>query len=43
MKGTTDWQHYSHMPLDSAVHSPDFETTTVTLSNNTPMEHETRF
>ena len=35
-------QHYSHMPLDSEVHSPDFEATTVTLPDSTPMGHETR-
>lgn len=35
-------QYYSHMPLDSEVHSPDFESTTVTLPDSTPMGHETR-
>ncbi|AHL75411.1 hypothetical protein CH92_09935 [Stutzerimonas stutzeri] len=34
-------QRYSHMPLDSEVHSPDFLEPEVTLPNTTPMGHET--
>lgn len=34
-------QHYSHMPLDSEVHSPDFESE-VTLPDSSPMGHESR-
>jgi len=35
-------QRYSHMPLDSEVHSPDFKGDNVTLPDSTPMGHETR-
>ena len=35
-------QRYSHMPLDSEVHSPDFNSGTVTLPDATPMGHESR-
>ncbi|CAM5226361.1 Inner membrane protein YgaP-like transmembrane domain-containing protein OS=Stutzerimonas stutzeri OX=316 GN=CXK95_10230 PE=4 SV=1 [Stutzerimonas stutzeri] len=31
---------YSHMPLDSEVHSPDFENAGVSLPDATPMGHE---
>jgi len=34
-------QRYSHMPLDSEVHSPDFEKPEVALPDTTPMGHET--
>ena len=34
-------QHYSHMPLDSEVHSPDFTEPDVRLPDATPMGHET--
>lgn len=34
-------QRYSHMPLDSEVHSPDFEGENVQLPDATPMGHET--
>lgn len=33
-------QRYSHMPMDSEVHSPDFESANVTLPDATPMGHE---
>lgn len=33
-------QRYSHMPLDSEVHSPDFADPDVTLPDTTPMGHE---
>jgi len=33
-------QRYSHMPLDSEVHSPDFTDPDVTLPDTTPMGHE---
>jgi hypothetical protein len=36
-----DKQRYSHMPLDSEVHSPDFAEAAVTLPDTTPMGHET--
>lgn len=36
-----DIQRYSHMPLDSEVHSPDFEGADVKLPDATPMGHET--
>ncbi|HAQ84869.1 MAG TPA: hypothetical protein DCR78_00280 [Pseudomonas sp.] len=36
-----DKQRYSHMPLDSEVHSPDFAEPGVTLPDTTPMGHET--
>jgi len=35
-------QRYSHMSLDSEVHSPDFKGDNVTLPDSTPMGHETR-
>lgn len=34
-------QRYSHMPLDSEVHSPDFAKPEVPLPDTTPMGHET--
>lgn len=34
-------QRYSHMPLDSEVHSPDFADEGVQLPDTTPMGHET--
>ncbi|EWC40064.1 DUF2892 domain-containing protein [Pseudomonas stutzeri] len=34
-------QRYSHMPLDSEVHSPDFVDADVQLPDSTPMGHET--
>jgi len=34
-------QRYSHMPLDSEVHSPDFTEPGVRLPDTTPMGHET--
>ncbi|MGK9067386.1 YgaP family membrane protein [Stutzerimonas chloritidismutans] len=37
----TEKQRYAHMPLDSEVHSPDFEQPQVTLPDTTPMGHET--
>lgn len=33
-------QRYSHMPMDSEVHSPDFEGSDVTLPDTTPMGAE---
>jgi hypothetical protein len=36
-----DKQRYSHMPMDSEVHSPDFSEPEVTLPDATPMGHET--
>jgi hypothetical protein len=36
-----DKQRYSHMPLDSEVHSPDFAEPDVTLPDTTLMGHET--
>ncbi len=36
-----DKQRYSHMPLDSEVHSPDFDEPDVALPDATPMGHET--
>jgi len=38
---TADKQRYSHMPLDSEVHSPDFAEPDVNLPDATPMGHET--
>jgi hypothetical protein len=37
-----DVQRYAHMPLDSEVHSPDFENADVQLPDSTPMGHEER-
>jgi hypothetical protein len=37
----SDKQRYSHMPMDSEVHSPDFADPAVTLPDATPMGHET--
>jgi len=34
-------QRYAHMPLDSEVHSPDFEEPQATMPDTTPMGHET--
>ena len=39
-RAETQKQRYSHMPLDSEVHSPDFEGE-ASLPNSTPMGHET--
>lgn len=39
---TPDVQRYAHMPMDSEVHSPDFEDADVELPNSTPMGHEAR-
>jgi hypothetical protein len=36
-----DKQRYSHMPMDSEVHSPDFAEPEVILPDATPMGHET--
>lgn len=36
-----DRARYSHMPLDSEVHSPDFADAAVALPDATPMGHET--
>ncbi len=36
-----DKQRYSHMPLDSEVHSPDFSEPDTPLPDTTPMGHET--
>lgn len=36
-----DKQRYAHMPLDSEVHSPDFEEPQTTMPDTTPMGHET--
>lgn len=36
-----DKQRYSHMPLDSEVHSPDFAEPGTPLPDATPMGHET--
>lgn len=33
-------QRYSHMPMDSEVHSPDFESPAVKLPDATPMGYE---
>lgn len=35
-------ERYSHMPLDSEVHSPDFESDAVTMPDTTRMGNETR-
>lgn len=35
-------QRYSHMPLDSEVHSPDFQGDSVTLPDSSPMGNESR-
>lgn len=40
-QGVSDKQRYSHMPMDSEVHSPDFAEPEVTLPDSTPMGHET--
>ncbi len=37
----TNKQRYSHMPMDSEVHSPDFDEAEVILPDSTPMGHET--
>ncbi|SDR80309.1 Protein of unknown function [Halopseudomonas litoralis] len=36
-----DIQRYSHMPLDSETHSPDFRDPQASLPDSTPMGHET--
>ncbi|MCP9338942.1 YgaP-like transmembrane domain [Stutzerimonas xanthomarina] len=36
-----DKQRYSHMPLDSEVHSPDFDEPEMAFPDTTPMGHET--
>ncbi|MCQ4295156.1 DUF2892 domain-containing protein [Pseudomonas stutzeri] len=33
-------QRYSHMPMDSEVHSPDFQDNSVTLPDSSPMGNE---
>lgn len=33
-------QRYSHMPMDSEVHSPDFQSPETKLPDATPMGHE---
>lgn len=35
-------ERYSHMPLDSEVHSPDFQSDAVTMPDTTKMGNETR-
>lgn len=35
-------QRYSHMPMDSEVHSPDFQDDSVTLPDSSPMGNESR-
>ena len=35
-------QRYSHMPMDSEVHSPDFESKSVDLPDATPMGNESQ-
>ena len=40
-QSAADQQRYAHMPMDSEVHSPDFEEPKVTLPDSTPMGHET--
>jgi len=35
-------ERYSHMPLDSEVHSPDFENAPASMPDTTPMGHEAR-
>lgn len=40
-KAAAEKQRYAHMPLDSEVHSPDFEASSVKLPDTTPMGHET--
>lgn len=35
-------ERYSHMPLDSEVHSPDFESDAVTMPDSTQMGNEAR-
>lgn len=37
-----DVERYAHMPMDSEVHSPDFEDAEVALPDSTPMGHEAR-
>ncbi len=34
-------ERYSHMPLDSEVHSPDFKDSKTAMPDSTPMGHET--
>ncbi|QJD57825.1 DUF2892 domain-containing protein [Pseudomonas sp. gcc21] len=34
-------ERYSHMPLDSEVHSPDFQDAGTSMPDTTPMGHET--
>ncbi|MBL4610871.1 hypothetical protein [Halopseudomonas sp.] len=38
----SDKERYSHMPMDSEVHSPDFEDDAVTMPDTTRMGNETR-
>ncbi|MCF7202606.1 YgaP-like transmembrane domain [Pseudomonas oligotrophica] len=35
-------ERYAHMPLDSEVHSPDFQDPDVRIPDATPMGHESR-
>lgn len=37
-----DIERYSHMPMDSEVHSPDFESDSVTMPDATQMGNEAR-
>lgn len=37
-----DIERYSHMPMDSEVHSPDFEDDAVTMPDTTQMGNEAR-
>ena len=37
-----DKERYSHMPMDSEVHSPDFENESVTMPDATQMGNEAR-
>lgn len=34
-------ERYSHMPMDSEVHSPDFQDPATRMPDTTPMGHET--
>ncbi|WP_150303385.1 YgaP family membrane protein [Pseudomonas saliphila] len=34
-------ERYSHMPMDSEVHSPDFQDPATSMPDATPMGHET--
>jgi len=41
-KGHFPPERYAHMPLDSEVHSPDFQDPDVQIPDATPMGHESR-